>query len=448
MDSTSEARPPAEMPTLQGAVLRLVRLAVLLRSHWADVIQGGVIGVAVALLGLVVPLLTKLLIDEVYPSQDISLLRLLVIGLFAVSAASTLFAGLQSFFLLWLNTNINNAVGLYFLNHLQHLPMRFFEERQVGEILSRFGDVRQSLQALQRILLWIVGRGPYLLFVPLLLFVLQWQLTVVALLVLPLTIGFIAACGHHLRKYWQRSAVAYADLAATQNEVLTQIRTIKSLALEAAVFRQAQVQIQVAIDAELSAGQLGQLAQFGGAILRSLTTALLTWLGWRLILAGEMTLGDYIAFTAYVGYLYAPLTELAGLFSDLQQSSVSLDRMFAYVDAVPEQRPANAAVGAPLQHRIHNGRIEFEDVSFEYRVGARTLTNITLAFPAGSTTAIVGASGSGKTTLLRLINRLETSAHGTIRIDGVTVGELPLADLRRQVASVWQEPGLLRGTVL
>lgn len=435
-------------PTLGGALRRFRRLFELIRPYWTKLTQGTLVGVLVTLLGLVTPFLMKLLFDEVYPARDVALLHLLVLGILAGGVGSTIMNGVQSFYMLWVNTRINNAVALFFLNHVQHLPLRFFERRQLGEIMSRFGDVRQSLQALSRIFQAVLLRGAYLLLVPPLLFFIQWKLTLVALVSLPFTTMLIALSGRTLRGRWQGSTEAYAALAGLQTEALSQAQTIKSLALEPAIFRQAQSQIGLAMRRELQAGALGQAVEFGNTIFRALNTALLTWVGWQLILANEMTLGDYIAFSTYITYLYGPLTEFTNLFSDLQHSSVNVDRMFEYVDALPEQPPSEVySTGTRVRHVISHGRIAVEGVSFAYSGGTKVLTDVHVTFPAGSTTSIVGPSGSGKSTLFRLIMRLEEPSEGTIRIDSTPITGIPLPDLRKQIAVVWQETGLLRGTV-
>ncbi|HEV7586966.1 MAG TPA: ABC transporter ATP-binding protein, partial [Longimicrobium sp.] len=159
------------------------------------------------------------------------------------------------------------------------------------------------------------------------------------------------------------------------------------------------------------------------------------------------TLGTYIAFTAYMGYLYNPLQQITGLFSDFQQTAVNLGRMFEYLDSPVEQDPAGAYLPpAPVTHVIE-GDVRLRDLSFGYSEEKRVLHDVNLHFPRGTITAVVGPSGAGKSSLLRLITRMEEPDAGQVFVDGSPVTAMPLADLRRQVSVVWQEFGLMQGTV-
>ncbi|HET7230471.1 MAG TPA: ABC transporter ATP-binding protein, partial [Longimicrobium sp.] len=176
-------------------------------------------------------------------------------------------------------------------------------------------------------------------------------------------------------------------------------------------------------------------------------TAVFTWYGWMLIVKGEMSLGDYIAFTAYMGYLYNPLQQITGLFSDFQQTAVNLGRMFEYLDMPVEQDPAGAFnPPPPITHPIE-GDVRLRDVSFGYTDDKRVLHDVTAHFPLGAITAVVGPSGAGKSSLLRLILRMEEPDSGQVFIDGAPITTLPMVDLRRQVSVVWQEFSLMQGTI-
>ncbi|MDZ7359098.1 MAG: ABC transporter ATP-binding protein/permease [candidate division KSB1 bacterium] len=179
----------------------------------------------------------------------------------------------------------------------------------------------------------------------------------------------------------------------------------------------------------------------------ALNTAALTWYGWTLILSQQMTLGEYIAFTAYLGFLYNPLTQLVNLLSEFQQSAVSLGRMFEYLDKPAEQNPlAVYAPLAPIQFHF-NGDFRLQSISFGYSPNQKILRNINLNIHAGAITAIVGPSGSGKTSLLRLLTRMEEPDVGQIFIDGISLAQISLSDLRRQISVVWQEVSLIKGSL-
>lgn len=134
--------PPSPTPTLRTAFSQFTRLLQLIRSYWPALLKGALLGPAVGVFSVTLPYLTKLLIDEVYPSQDVPLMHVLVAGILAFSLTSALLGGVQGYYNLYVNAQLSNVTSLLFFNHLQHLPVRFFDEHRVGEVTSRFQDVR------------------------------------------------------------------------------------------------------------------------------------------------------------------------------------------------------------------------------------------------------------------------------------------------------------------
>ena len=424
-----------------------MRLLKLIRPYWNPLFKGMVLGLVMGVFGMITPYLSKLLIDQVYPTRNLTLMHVLVLGILAVSVSSAVMGAIRGYFTTYTTSHLGNATSLLFFNHLQHLTVRFFDEHRVGEIMSRFADVRNSLNSVSKVFETIFVNGAYLVLVPPFLFLLQWKLAIVSLITVPLTVLVTTMSARILRKYWKQSAEAYADLGAFQVEVLSHIRTLKALALENHIYDRASQQIQGALRVQLKAGGYGQAFGMLNAVIRSLGTAVFTWYAWTLILKQEMTLGDYIAFTAYMGYLYNPLTQITTLFSDFQQSAVNLGRMFEYLDLPVEQDPSNAYVPhPPIQHRV-KGDIRVRDVSFGYAAGKEVLHDVTCVFPRGTITAIVGPSGAGKSSLLRLITRMEEPTTGQIFLDDTPTTAISHADLRRQVSVVWQEFSMMQGTI-
>ncbi|HEX8244780.1 MAG TPA: peptidase domain-containing ABC transporter [Longimicrobium sp.] len=438
----------ADIPPLREAFQQFLRLLRLIRRYWGALGKGMALGLVLGLLGMITPYLSKLLIDEVYPTRNLTLMEVLVLGILSVSVASAVMSAIRTYFTTYTTSHLANATSLLFFNHLQHLRTRFFDEHRVGEIISRFADVRNSLNSVSRVFETLFVNGAYLFLVPPFLFLLQWKLAIVSLITIPLTVAITTMSARLLRRFWKKSAEAYADLGAFQVEVLSHIRTLKAMAMEHAVYERARAQIQGALQVQLKAGGWSQVFGTLTAVVRALGTAVFTWYGWTLIVKGEMSLGDYIAFTAYMGYLYNPLQQITGLFSDFQQTAVNLGRMFEYLDKPVEQDPAGAyAPHGPIQHVIE-GDVRLRDVSFGYSAEKRVLHDVTLHFPRGGVTAIVGPSGAGKSSLLRLITRMEEPDSGQVFVDGTPVTTLSMSDLRRQVSVVWQEFSLMQGTIL
>jgi len=438
---------PAEIPPLREAFQQSLRLIRLIRSYWTPLIKGMALGLVLGLFGMATPYLSKLLIDEVYPSRDLTLMQLLVAGILVLAVAQAVMGAIRSYFTSYTTAHLANATSLLFFNHLQHLRTRFFDEHRVGEIMSRFGDVRTSLNSVARVFETVFVNGVYLVLVPPFLFLLQWKLAIVSLITIPITVIITTTSSRLLRRFWKKSAEAYAELGAFQVEVLSHIRTLKALSLEHQLYNRASGQIQNALQMQLKAGGWSQVFGTLNAVVRALGTAVFTWYAWTLIIHNEMTLGDYIAFTAYMGYLYNPLQQITGLFSDFQQMAVNLGRMFEYLDAPVEQDPAGAYLAPGPVSRVIEGDLRLRDVSFGYTPEKRVLHDVTLHFPRGTITSVVGPSGAGKSSLLRLITRMEEPDSGRLFVDGAAMAAMPLSDLRRQVSVVWQEFALMQGTV-
>ncbi|MEM6794686.1 MAG: ABC transporter ATP-binding protein, partial [Acidobacteriota bacterium] len=362
----SEASPGGRAaPDLRQATRYFTRLLRLIRPYWGELIQGVVVSLLLGVLGMVGPVITKLLVDRVYPDSDADLMVVLVLAMMAIGLSATFLGALSGYFSLFVNTRLNNATRLMFFNHLQHLRSRFFDEHQVGEVNSRFQDVGQALDAVGKVFQTIFVHGIYLLLVPPVLFWIDWRLALLAIVSLPLSFAVTVLSGPVLRERWKSSSEAFADLNAFQIESLNHVRTFKTMGLERHVFGRADALVHHAMEQQLRAGGLAQVFNGANGALSAINTAVYTWFGWRLILAGDISLGDFLAFSAYVGFLYGPLRQLIQLFTDFQQSAVHLDRMFEYLDQPPEQDPARVFEAETPSERLV-GAFSLRGVGFGY----------------------------------------------------------------------------------
>jgi ABC-type bacteriocin/lantibiotic exporter with double-glycine peptidase domain len=437
-----------DVPKLIESLRLFKRLFILIKPYWGKLLKGMSLGIIIGIIGVITPYLTKLLIDKVYPSQDISLMQVLVGGVLTLSVASIFIGAMQGYFNLYVNSKLSNSASLLFFDHLQHLHIRFFDEHRVGEIMSRFTDVNASLTSINKVFQTIFVNFVYLALVPPFLFMLQWKLAIIALISLPITFSIIAITGKYLRKYWKKSAEAYANLNAYQFEMLTNIRSLKAMVLEPHVYDENKKQMENALAVQLKAGGMGQVLGFSYGILFALNTALFTWIGWTFILTHQMTLGDYMAFTAYIGFLHNPLSQFVGLFSDFQQSAINLGRMFEYLDYPVEIEPCYSTNKTKKIIIPLSGEIEIKNLTFGYNKDTNVLEDINLKIDPKSVISIIGPSGSGKTSLIRLLIGMETPYSGEIFFDGKSMSQIELSQLRKQVTVTWQEFSTFSGSIL
>ncbi len=435
--------------TPQREILRkFFRVLTLMRVHWLSLFNVMLGGLIIQSVGMLVPYLSQQLIDRAYPSHDVSLMHVLVAAVVGINIATVVIRHLRSYYSLRLSARLNNLIGLLFFNHIQHLPARFFDGRRTGEIMSRFQDISASISSVTNAFQALVMNGIYLVLVPPALFLINWKLALLALFSIPFNIYITYRLGDATRPFLRKTAESYAELRGLQIEILENIKTLKTMALEGRNYRKIESLIRDSLRLQLKASRVGTVYGVANGLTRAVSMALYTWVGWHLIFSGGLSLGEFIAFTAYVGYLNTPISELVALFSDFQQSSVSFDRMFEYLDKATEQDPNLAKLpDGPITFGI-SGDIELRNVFFGYDPDTPVLKDINLSIKRGTVNAVVGPSGSGKTSLLRLLTALDRPTSGSILIDGVDISELPLSDLRRQVAVVWQEGGLIKGSVL
>lgn len=433
-------------PSLREATRHLIQLIRLIRPYWGPLSKGLLLGPIYGILGMVPPYLTKILIDEVYPSEDVSLMHVIVGGLLAVTITSAILDFLRRYHIYYYQVLAKNRVRLLLFNHLQHLPLAFFTSNRVGTLSNRFKDANAALARLTSIFRMLVSKGVYLFMVPPFLFYLSWKLATVAIVSIPLSVLVVTIVGRRRREASKKSSDAYDRLYAHYVETLSQIQAVKSFALESQMYEITSDKLREATGAQRESRFYQVLVESINKGLWGTNMALFTWLGWTFILNGQMTLGTYIAFTSYVEFLYSPLKKLVRKYLRFQRLAVHLWRIFEYLEESTEMSPFKARMPTSSPSQSLRGKIEFKNVTFAYDEDA-ILQGFDLTIQPGETLGVVGSSGSGKTTLLRLIAGLYEISHGTLEFDGKPLNEIPLAELRNQVVGVWQDPTLFDGTI-
>jgi ABC-type bacteriocin/lantibiotic exporter with double-glycine peptidase domain len=412
-------------------------------------LQLAIAGLLIAGLGLVAPYVSQVLVDRVYPAREIELVGVLSLALLVVMVSVAIMGGLRMYATQTLTAQFNTMLTLVLFSHVLHLPTTFFDEHRVGEISSRINDARAAIGNVASSVNTLLTSGLLVLLIPVVLLLINAKVAVAALIAFPASMLAAALAGNRLRKRWRRSTEAMADVAALQTEVLTNVRTIKALAAEPFVMRRLDTEMRSALRAYLDANGAVLILGVINGMIRAAGTAVFTLFAWQLILRNEFSLGGFVAFTAYLAMLTGPAGQLPGMWSGLQQASVSLGRLFDYLDREPEQRAP--VIWKPSSSRSRRlgvrGEIHFQDVSFGYGAGAQIIHDVSLSIPAGTTTALVGPSGAGKSTLLRLLTRIAAVSRGIVRLDGRPIGTYPLDALRREIVVVWQETALFRGTL-
>ena len=342
-----------------------------------------------------------------------------------------------------LEYNIRND----FFRHLQTLPLGYYQARRTGDLMSRAtNDLSAVRMMIGPAVMYAVTTGFLFLVAIALMLSLNVRLTLIALLPLPLVSVAVRYFGQAIHTRFERIQAQLSDLSAVVQEGLAGVRVVRAYGQEAseiARFRHANTQLLERNRA---------LIRLQGVFYPSLTFLLgvgaliVLWLGSRDVIRGTMTLGEFVAFNAYLGMLSWPMIAFGWVTNLLQRGMASWSRMLEVLDEQPAIDDRAAAGWRPGQATTLRGDIEFRNLTFAY--GDRVvLDSINLTIAAGQTVALVGPTGSGKSTLVSLLPRLHDPPPNTVFIDGRDVRSIPLEVLRGAIGMVPQEPFLFSDTV-
>ncbi len=423
---------------------QIVKIIRLLRPYWRFIFQSFLVGILVMLLQIPGPYITKVLIDDVYPHKDFTLMTFVVILAAAISIGLGVTGLLSNYFGGIVGVNMGMDFKSRFYSHVQSLDFSFFDNRQTGEILSRFGDMDSSIDStIGMVNSLIMNTLQLLIFPPILLYI-NWKLALLSLVVLPFDTALIMISKKYLSRVSRKFTEASAELSAKSYESISGIRTVQALGLEGAFYDKLRSHImrvsKLRISSTLMSGGFG----FAGLLVTTAGTLAYGWYGWTQVLQGNLSLGSYMAFSAYVGYLYGPIGNLVGLVGQVEMALVRINRFIEIYELRPEiqDRP-----DMPALPQVR-GEIRFHDVTFSYQEGQPVLRRIDLHIPEKATIALVGKSGSGKSTLAKLIPRFYDPQEGYISIDGYDIRRYRLKSVRQQVGFAMQGSTLFQGSIL
>lgn len=328
--------------------------------------------------------------------------------------------------------------------HIHRLSPSFFDSEKVGSIGSRvLNDISVAQNLIGSGVTSVVIDAVALVFTFIVLFKLEWRLTLMAAVIMPGYVVSLRCINPQIRKLSQDIQDKFSEISGTVYERLAGIHVVQAFTQERASERHFVRETREHFDLIIHRTRLNATLNFLTTVLTGGGTILLLWWGGQLVINGTLTPGMLVQFYSYVGYLYGPLARFAELNQVYQNSMGAVDRVFEILDREPDiaDRP-----DAQRDFRLQ-GRVRFENVSFGYRPDTPVLKGINLDVQPGQMVAFVGPSGSGKTTITKLLLRFYDVTDGVIRFDEHDIRDLPIRDLRQQVGVVLQEPVLFTGTV-
>lgn len=329
--------------------------------------------------------------------------------------------------------------------HLQRLSLRFYEEKQTGQLMSRVVNDTDLLEHLIAHAIPDVAANTMMLIgVIVVLSNINWQLTLLSLIPVPLIVLGMQGFTKYVRPAFRERQEELGELNATLNDNLSGVREIKAFTREDSEQSRVMDHIIRYRDSLLRALRL--MATFHPFVnfASSLGTIILIYFGGRFLLGQTLKIDELVAFFLYLELLYQPVRELSGVWENVQRSLAGAERVSELLDEAPDilEKPDAFA----LEGRAE-GAISFENVAFRYSQGEPVLENIDLEIAPGSVVALVGPTGVGKTTLANLIPRFYDVSEGSVKLDGHDIRNLTLRSLRQQFSIVLQDVFLFHGTV-
>ncbi len=386
------------------------------------------------LIGLATPLFFQVIMDKVLVHRGLTTLDVLALGLLVISIFEVGMTALRTYVFSHTTNRIDVELGAKLFRHLLALPLAYFQARRVGDSVARVRElenIRNFLtgQALTSVLDLVFS----VVFLAVMFYYSGW-LTLIVVLSLPCYVLLSVLITPILKVRLDEKFARGAENQSFLVETINGVETIKSMAVEPQVTRRWDNQLAGYVAAGFKVTQLANIGSQGVNLIQKIVVVTTMWMGARLVIEGELTVGQLIAFNMLAGRVASPVMRLAQLWQDFQQVGISMQRLGDILNTRTEINQ-NRAQLPPIK-----GQIEFDQIHFRYRPDApEILRGINLSINAGEIIGIVGRSGSGKSTLTKLLQRLYVPERGRVLIDGVDLSLADPAWLRRQIGVVLQE---------
>ena len=420
------------------------RLLTYVRPYIGRMIFGLVCMIIAAAAYLVVPWLIKNVVDKVLAEKNMYMLNLVVISILIVFLVRGFATYGQTYTMSYIGQRVIIDIREAMFKHLQRLDQAYYDRRKTGVIMSNLtNDVAALQSAIVDNLVSFITEGVTLVGSLVSMLYLDWKLTLVTLVIVPVVLGIINIFGKRLRIAGHDVQGRIADITSLLQETISGARVVRSFAREGYEVqrfeRENQRNFRAVMRATKLTSLLSPLVEFSAAI----AVTVILWYGGYSVVTGAITAGSLIAFLIYAINLSNPVKRLSQVYGNIQKAMAAGDRVFAILDTKPEVVEKADAIVLPEV----DGRVRFDHVSFSYDGEKKALDDFSLDVPAGRVVAIVGPSGAGKTTIANLLPRFYDATEGAITVDGIDVRDVTFQSLREQIGVVPQETMLFNATI-
>lgn len=401
----------------------------------------------IEVLGIVPPVIVQNVLDVVVVHQDIDLLYVLLFGLVIAQLFTQVTAAIRGLLSNFLLRNLDFSMMSNFFRHAMSLPISFFAKRRTGDVFARFQEnatIRDFLtQSTISTLLNLLMMFVYFI----VLFIYSAKLTLILIaMIVPIAIMTVAVTPK-IKEYARRSFEASTDAEAVLMETIGSAETIKAMGVERAARLKWEGKYANALNIQYDAGRFEILVGTVSQLLNASITIVVLWVGAMMVVGQELTIGQLVAFNMLVGSIMAPIMGVIGLWDELHEALVSMERLGDVLELEPEQKPEDASSRIVLPEL--RGDVRVENLFFRYGSGESpyVLKDISFDIEAGKQVAVVGLSGSGKTTLAKLLVGFYPPTEGKIFVDGYDLELVDLQYYRARIGYVMQNNLLFSGSI-
>ncbi len=401
--------------------------------------------VVAAACNLYLPWIIKDMVDKVLADKDMVMLYIICVSIVVVFLIRGIFFYGQSYLVSYIGQKVVIDVREVMFRKFQRMPMSYFDKHQTGETMSYItNDVNAIQSALVDQLIEMVTEGSILIGSIAMMLYLDWKLSLLTLVVIPLVGQAMKIFGKKLKRNGTVIQERAADITSLLQESISSIRVVKSFVREDYETKRFINQNVLNFQAAMKNVQLTSLLTPTVEFLAAVSVTFIVGFGGYEVVNGDMTAGALVAFLTYAVNLANPVKRLARVYGSLQRAMAAVDRVFAVIDLPETIRDKEGAQPLP---KIE-GYVEVKDVTFGYKEGVNALENVSLEVKPGQMIAFVGPSGAGKSTIANLIPRFYEINSGSISIDGHNIQDVTLDSLREQIGIVPQETMLFSTTVM
>ena len=427
--------------TAAAVYLRLLRY---LRPYVPQTLMAVVCMLLATSASLYVPWIVRDVIDGVLVNKDTNLLNAITAGILVVFALRGFFLYGQTYLMSYVSQKIVIDLRESLFRHFQRLSISYFDRSRTGTVLSYMTNDVGALQgALAQNVIELSTESITLVGSLVAMFYLHWQLALLTMVTVPLVARAMQIFGVKLRKASGTMQQRSAEITSVLQEAIVSIRLIRLFVREDYEIERFNRENENNFNAQMKASQLSATLTPVIEFLAALAVTVIIWYGGREVIEGNLTSGSLIAFLVYAVNISNPVKRLGQVYGSIQRAVAAAERVFNVLDTLPEIQDAPGAKDLPKVQ----GRVTFENVTFEYRPGEPALKNLSIDIEPGKNLAIVGPSGAGKSTVANLLPRFYDPLEGVLRIDGVDIKSVTVRSLREQIAMVPQDTILFNATI-